>query len=140
VHAFDVLGDPTRRRILQLLADGELSAGDITEVINREFGISQAAVSQHLRVLRENGFATVRAAGARRLYVVDAGPLREVDAWLDQFRTFWDQPLDALATELARGRRERRIAEAAPGDPGQTTPDHGIGEAGADHSGTTEEQ
>jgi len=109
VHAFDVLGDPTRRRILQLLAAGEQSAGDISAVIQSEFGISQAAVSQHLRVLRENGFASARAVGARRLYVVDAAPLREVDDWLDRFRTLWDQPLDALATELARGRRERRL-------------------------------
>jgi DNA-binding transcriptional ArsR family regulator len=116
VHAFDILGDPTRRRILHLLADGETSAGDITAVIHREFGISQAAVSQHLRVLRENGFANVRAAGARRLYVVDASPLREVDDWLDRFRTFWDQPMDALATELARGRRDRRRTGAATDD------------------------
>jgi DNA-binding transcriptional ArsR family regulator len=111
MHAFDILGDPTRRRILSLLSDGELSAGEITAVIRREFGITQAAVSQHLRVLRENGFATVRPEGARRLYIVDATPLREVDAWLDDFRGMWDQPLDALATELARGRRERRVAE-----------------------------
>ena len=110
MHAFDILGDPTRRRILQLLADGEMSSGEIAAVIQREFGISQAAVSKHLRVLRENGFATVRVAGARRLYVVDANPLREADEWLDRFRTFWDQPLDALATELARGRRDRRRA------------------------------
>jgi DNA-binding transcriptional ArsR family regulator len=108
VHAFDILGDPTRRRILQLLVDGEMSAGHIAETIQAEFGISQAAVSQHLRVLRENGFATARVAGARRLYVVDSTPLREVDEWLDRFRTMWDQPMDALATELARGRRDRR--------------------------------
>ncbi|MGH2489617.1 MAG: ArsR/SmtB family transcription factor [Candidatus Limnocylindria bacterium] len=112
MHAFDILGDPTRRRILQLLSDGELSSGQIAAVIHDEFGISQAAVSQHLRVLRENGFATSRVAGARRLYVVDATPLREVDAWLDNFRTQWDQPLNALATELARGRREKRLAKA----------------------------
>ena len=110
MHAFDILGDPTRRRILQLLADGELTAGGIAEVIHAEFGISQAAVSQHLRVLRESGFARVRAAGTRRLYAVEAHPLREVDAWLDDFRGLWDQPMDALATELARGRRERRVA------------------------------
>jgi DNA-binding transcriptional ArsR family regulator len=112
VHAFDILGDPTRRRILQLLADGERSSGEITAVIHREFGISQAAVSQHLRVLRESGFATARVAGARRLYVVDATPMHEVDDWLDPFRHMWDQPLDALATELARGRRDRRRARA----------------------------
>lgn len=110
VHAFDILGDPTRRRILQLLAGGEMSAGDVTAVIQAEFGITQAAVSQHLRVLRENGFATVRPEGTRRLYAVDGEPLKAVDEWLEQFRQFWAQPLDALATELARGRRERRLA------------------------------
>lgn len=108
MHAFDVLGDPVRRRILELLATGERSSGAVVEVIRAEFGISQPAVSQHLRVLRNSGFATVRAAGTRRLYAVNPEPLREVDAWLDQFRRFWTQRLDALATELARGRRERR--------------------------------
>lgn len=109
VHAFDVLGDPVRRRILELLADGERSAGAVTEVVRSEFGISQPAVSQHLKVLRENGFALVRVDGARRLYAVDATPLRQTDAWLDQFRHFWAPHLDALATELARGKRERRL-------------------------------
>jgi DNA-binding transcriptional ArsR family regulator len=79
-------------------------------VIQEEFGISQPAVSMHLRVLRDNGFATVRAEGTRRLYAVDIGPLREVDLWLERFRGFWSQHLDALATELARGKRERRAA------------------------------
>jgi DNA-binding transcriptional ArsR family regulator len=119
VHAFDVLGDPVRRRILELLADGEHSSGAITTVIRDEFGITQSAVSQHLRVLRDSGFATVRAEGTRRLYAVDSAPLREVDGWLEHFRAFWAQPLDALATELARGRRERRLAATTPGD----TPD-----------------
>jgi DNA-binding transcriptional ArsR family regulator len=109
VHAFDVLGDPVRRRILELLADGERSSGEVTEQIRAEFGISQPAVSQHLRVLREAGFATVRAEGTRRLYAVDAAPLRDVDAWLDRFRAFWTPHLDALATEVARGKRKRRL-------------------------------
>jgi DNA-binding transcriptional ArsR family regulator len=108
VHAFDVLGDPVRRRILELLADGERPAGEVSAIVQREFGISQPGVSQHLRVLRENGFATVRAEGARRLYAVNPDPLREIDAWLDRYRRFWQQPLDALATELARGRRAHR--------------------------------
>jgi DNA-binding transcriptional ArsR family regulator len=107
VHAFDVLGDPVRRRILELLLE-ERSSGEVTSVIRAEFGISQPAVSQHLRVLRESGFARVRAEGARRLYVVEAGPLQDVDRWLQPFRDFWSQRLDALGTELARGRRERR--------------------------------
>jgi DNA-binding transcriptional ArsR family regulator len=108
MHAFDVLGDPVRRRILELLADGEQTAGAITATIRAEFGISQPAVSQHLRVLREQGFAFVRPDGARRLYAVAPAPLQEVDAWLERFRGFWSQRLDALATELVRGKRERR--------------------------------
>ncbi len=113
MHAFDVLGDPVRRRILELLADGEHTSGAVTEVIQREFGISQPAVSQHLKVLRESGFATVRPEGARRLYAVSTEPLRDVDAWLGRFRGFWTPPLEALATELARGKRERRLREQA---------------------------
>jgi DNA-binding transcriptional ArsR family regulator len=118
VHAFDVLGDPVRRRILELLADGERSAGEIGAVVQREFGISQPGVSQHLRVLRENGFARVRPDGARRLYAVEPAPLQDVDQWLERFRRTWDRHLDALATELARGKRDRRLREASapPGD------------------------
>src|SRR5262249_28894813 len=113
MHAFDVLGDPVRRRILELLADGEQTAGALAVVIRAEFGISQPAVSQHLRVLRENGFTTVRTDGARRLYAVAPAPLQEVAMWLERFRGFWSQHLDALATELARGKRERRAADSA---------------------------
>lgn len=108
MHAFDVLGDPVRRRILELLADGEATSGAVSAAIQEEFGISQPAVSQHLKVLREAGFATVRPDGVRRLYAVNPEPLREADAWLDRFRRFWAPRLDALETELARGRRERR--------------------------------
>ena len=108
MHAFDVLGDPVRRRILELLADGEQAAGEVTGVIREEFGISQPAVSMHLRVLRESGLATVRVAGARRLYRLSPAPLQEVDAWLERYRRFWAPHLDALATELARGRRGQR--------------------------------
>ncbi len=120
MHAFDVLGDPVRRRILELLTDGERSAGDITDVVRREFMISQPAVSQQLKVLRENGFAQVRVQGTRRLYSVDSAPLQETDAWLDQFRHFWTPHLDALGTELARGKRERRLAERAQAAPSNT--------------------
>jgi DNA-binding transcriptional ArsR family regulator len=108
VHAFDVLGDPVRRRILELLADGEKASGGVSAVIQAEFGISQPAVSQHLKVLRDNGFTTVRAEGARRLYAVRAEPLRDVDAWLDRFRRFWTPHLEALATEIARAKRRQR--------------------------------
>ena len=112
MHAFDVLGDPVRRRILELLAEGELTSGAVCAVIQEEFGISQPAVSQHLKVLRESGFATVRPEGARRLYAVKHEPLRDVDEWLDRFRHFWTPHLLALATELARGKRERRLGES----------------------------
>ena len=108
MHAFDVLGDPVRRRILELLADGERSSGALTQTIRSEFGISQPAVSQHLRVLREAGFASVRPEGTRRLYAVEHAPLRDVDAWLDRFRAVWTPHLDALATEIARGKRSSR--------------------------------
>jgi DNA-binding transcriptional ArsR family regulator len=108
MHAFEILADPVRRRILELLATGELASGAVVEVIAAEFGISQPAVSQHLRVLRENGFASVRPEGARRLYSVESQALRSVDSWLERFRHMWDQPLDALDTEIARGKRARR--------------------------------
>jgi DNA-binding transcriptional ArsR family regulator len=108
MHAFDILGDPVRRRILELLARGEHCSGDIVTVIQREFGITQPAVSQHLKVLRESGFTAVRTEGTRRVYSIDSTPLREVDAWLDQFRRFWQHRLEALATEIARGKRNRR--------------------------------
>jgi DNA-binding transcriptional ArsR family regulator len=108
VHAFEVLGDPVRRRILELIADGERSSGAVTAAIQQEFGITQPAVSQHLRVLREAGFATVRPDGTRRIYAVRPDALRDVDAWLDRFRRTWTPHLDALATEVARGKRQQR--------------------------------
>ena len=129
MHALDVLGDPVRRRILELIADGEAPAGDVGRVIQAEFGISQPAVSQHLRVLREAGFVTVRPDGARRLYAVDPAPLAQADAWFDTFRGFWQPKLDALGTELARGRlAQRKAADAErehrdpPPNGGPTTP------------------
>jgi DNA-binding transcriptional ArsR family regulator len=108
MHAFDVLGDPVRRRILELLARSEHASGEVVEVISKEFGITQSAVSQQLKILRENGFATVRAEGTRRLYAVDARPMAEIDAWMGQFRRFWAPRLESLATEIARGKRARR--------------------------------
>ena len=107
MHAFEILGDPVRRRILELLADGEQPAGAVGAVIQREFGISQPAVSQHLRVLRDAGFAHARIDGARRIYAVDPEPLRQVDGWLERFRGSWEPRLEALATEVARGKKRR---------------------------------
>lgn len=108
MHAFDVLGDPVRRRILELLAEREHASGEVVAVIAREFGITQAAVSQHLKVLRESGFAIVRPEGTRRVYVLDTSPLRDIDDWLGRFRGFWEVKLESLATEIARGKKERR--------------------------------
>ena len=107
MHAFDVLGDPVRRRILELLAIRDNASGEIVAVIQREFNITQAAVSQHLKVLRESGFASVRAEGTRRIYALDSAPLQDVDAWLQRFRHFWTHRLEALATEVTRGKRKR---------------------------------
>ena len=108
MHAFDILGDPVRRRILELLVGGERSAGSLTEVVQNEFGITQAAVSQHLRALRENGFVRVRVQGPRRIYSVASEPLQQVDAWINQFRGFWEKSLNALTSEIARGKSSRK--------------------------------
>lgn len=96
-----------RRRILELLASGERTAGDVVAPIQAEFGLTQPAVSRHLRVLRETGFASVRPAGTRRLYALDAAALEDVEDWLAGLRGQWSQRLDALATEIARGHRRR---------------------------------
>lgn len=108
MNAFDVLGDPVRRRILDELADGERSAGEVASVIQAEFGISQPAVSHHLRVLRESGFTTVRRDGTRRLYAIQSDGFEDADVWLERFRQIWTGPLEALATEVERGKRERK--------------------------------
>ena len=110
MHAFDILGDPVRRRILELLADGEVSAGEIVTAIGTEFGISQPAVSRQLRVLREAGFATVRPEGTRRWYTVRPEGFDEVERWLARNRHHWQHALDALdalETEIARGKSRK---------------------------------
>ncbi|MCO5954634.1 ArsR/SmtB family transcription factor [Microbacterium yannicii] len=148
MHALDILGDPVRRRILELLAEGERSAGEIGEDVQREFGISQPAVSQHLRVLRESGFATVRPDGVRRLYAIAPEQLASAAAWFDPFRRFWQPHLDALGTELARGRRRRRLAaeqqsDADTEDAGTedaVTHESDIDESDTHESGTTDPQ
>ena len=91
-------------RILELLVDGEVAAGDLSE----RFSVSRPAVSRHLRVLREAGLVHSRVDGQRRMYTLDAQPLAELDAWLEPYRKFWAQRLDALDTEIRRGRRKGR--------------------------------
>lgn len=105
MEAFDVLGDPVRRRILELLADRDRAAGEVTDVICAEFGIGQPAVSMQLKILRDSGFAHVTPVGSRRIYALDVAPMEQIDAWLSGFRGFWEQRLDALETEIARGKR-----------------------------------
>lgn len=111
MEAFDILGDPVRRRILELLAAGERSAGDVVDVIQSEFGLTQPAVSRQLRLLRESGFADVRPAGTRRLYALNGGALDGVEGWLADLRRQWSRRLDALETELARGKNRRSRRE-----------------------------
>ena len=109
-EVFQALGDATRRNILELLARGEQPAGTVVSALQATTTISQPAVSQHLGVLRQAGLVTVRAEGTRRLYALDPAGLAAAHAWLarlsDPLGPF-SQPLDALATEVARGRRRR---------------------------------
>ncbi len=102
-----MLGDPIRRRLIELLAGGETTAGDLTKVVMAEFGVTQPAVSRHLRILRQSGFADARPQGSRRLYSIRSEPFSEIEQWLDRHGRFWNQALDALETELVRGRRPK---------------------------------
>ena len=106
---FDALGDATRRRILEVLAGGEHVAGALVEALRARRPISQPAVSQHLKVLRDAGLVAVRAEGTRRFYSVDGDGLRAAGSWLALIAdpiVALTQPLDALATEVARGKRQ----------------------------------
>jgi DNA-binding transcriptional ArsR family regulator len=102
VQAIEVLADGTRRRIVELLADGDRTAGELAD----EFTVSRPAVSRHLRVLREAGLVRSRERGTQRLYSLDPAPLEELDAWLSRYRGFWTQRLEALDVQLRRTRRE----------------------------------
>ena len=111
-----MMQDPTLSALIRALADAtpalqeRIACVDEITVVDlmAGSGVTQGAVSQHLKVLRDSGFASVRIDGARRIYAVNAAPMREVDAWLERFRSFWAPKLDALATEIARGKRQRR--------------------------------
>lgn len=104
-EALALLAEPIRRRILELLATDPLPAGEIAARIRTEFGISQPAVSQHLRTLREGGLVSVTVAGRSRVYRVEETPLKEAQAWFDQLRQQLGHPLEALATEIERGKK-----------------------------------
>jgi DNA-binding transcriptional ArsR family regulator len=107
MDALAALADPTRRELVELLAAGELAAGELAH----RFPVSRPAVSRHLRVLREAGLVRARVDGKRRMYALDPRPLRELDDWLERYRDLWAQRLDALDTEIARGRRARASGE-----------------------------
>jgi DNA-binding transcriptional ArsR family regulator len=106
MSAFDVVAEPARRRILDLLLSGELAVGELVAGL----AMSQPAVSRHLRVLREAGLVRSRTDAQRRLYSIDAGPLAEVDAWLEPYRQLWARRLDRLSARL----------DAMPDDPDPT--------------------
>jgi DNA-binding transcriptional ArsR family regulator len=93
---FEVIAEPTRRRILDLLLTGERPVGDLVT----ELAMSQPAVSRHLRVLRDAGLVRARTDAQRRLYRLDAGPLAAMDDWLQPYRRLWSARLDSLARHL----------------------------------------
>ena len=104
MKALEALADPTRRRIVELLVDGERTAGELAS----HFDTSRPGVSRHLRVLREQGIVQARDAGRQRLYSLEPQPFADLDAWLERYRTFWRQRLDSLDTEIHRRKRKRR--------------------------------
>lgn len=107
MNAFDVLSDPVRRRALELISQREHASGEIVKVVEAEFGISQSAVSQHLRILLDAGLAKVRRDGAKRCYEIDPVGFHDVDAWLDQLRRFWASKMESLATEIEHGKQSQ---------------------------------
>jgi DNA-binding transcriptional ArsR family regulator len=123
MHVLEALADPVRRAIVERLAEGEVGAGAIAVA----FPVTRPAISRHLRVLREAGLVTSRVHGQQRIYALDRRPLAELDAWLERFRPLTDRPdqpavppgpaarLDALDTEMHRGRRARRAAPTSEG-------------------------
>lgn len=96
MSVFEVLGEPHRRRLLDLLRPSERSVGELVE----QLGLSQPAVSKHLRILREAGLVEVRVDAQRRLYRVRPEPLRAIDEWLAPYRTLWTASLDDLGRHL----------------------------------------
>jgi DNA-binding transcriptional ArsR family regulator len=101
---WQALADESRRTMLQALAGGPATAGELADLLP----IARPGVSRHLRVLREAGLVEVRQDAQRRIYQLKLEPLTEIDAWLSTYRALWEQRLDALHTEVARGKRNRR--------------------------------
>ena len=100
VDTFETLADPTRRRILAALREGEQPVGEIV----RHAGIHQSGVSRHLGILHQSGFVSVRPDGQRRLYALRPEPFRELEAWLGDYRRLWEARLDRFGVALQAGR------------------------------------
>jgi DNA-binding transcriptional ArsR family regulator len=98
VETFTALADPTRRRIVEMLARGPLASGDIA----RRFAISAPAISQHLKVLKDARLVQMRVDAQRRIYEIDAGGLTEIERWVGSVRKFWAHKLDLLEAQLAQ--------------------------------------
>lgn len=112
--SLSALSDPTRRRIIELLAKEEYTAGEIVD----EFDLSAPAISQHLKILREAGLVVVRVEGQRRVYAVNPQGFAELDAWLHQMHEYWSvHPIEAPADKPSRARRVRPASPPAPAAP-----------------------
>ena len=101
---FEILADPTRRKLIRALREGERSVNDLVE----EVDINQPGVSKQLRLLHEAGFVGVRADANRRLYSLRAEPFQELDAWMNDYRQLWDARFDKLAAHLARQKAQKK--------------------------------
>ncbi|MCC6999690.1 MAG: helix-turn-helix transcriptional regulator [Deltaproteobacteria bacterium] len=109
LDVFQTLADPTRRRIVEALRHGEQQVGDVVA----SAGVHQSGVSRHLRILTEAGFVTMRPDGQRRLYALRPGPFKELEAWVDQYRTLWEARLDRFGAAL-ESRQRRTRARSKP--------------------------
>jgi DNA-binding transcriptional ArsR family regulator len=105
IDAFEILSDPTRRLVVEVLRHGEKQVSDIVA----QAGIHQSGVSRHLRILHEAGFVARRPDGQRRLYRLQAAPFRELDAWLAPYRGLWEARLDRFGAALEKRRKARGI-------------------------------
>ena len=110
LHVFETLADPTRRRIVEALRDGEQQVNDIV----RQAGIHQSGVSRHLRILHDSGFVSVRPNGQRRLYALRPEPFRELEAWLAGYQRLWEARLDRFGAALEERRNGRGATRKEP--------------------------
>jgi len=108
-YAFQALADPTRRRVVDALRDGERQVNDLIEAV----GIHQSGVSRHLRILHEAGFVAVRPDGQRRLYSLKPERFRELDNWLAQYRNLWEERLDRFGAALEARQNQRNHARSS---------------------------